>query len=149
MDNYSIFDTFDDGQEKFRSGDDQTQPENLASEAAAEANSDALQNTGDTASFTWDISSTSAYAEEPEMNWDGILAAEQGTVAETFADAEAVEVPEIADDTTNFQTVESFNENEVEAAVIAETESEVIAETITADTELSSTAQEEIIGVII
>lgn len=144
MDNYSIFDTFDDAQEQFLNGGDQTQPENVASEAAAEANSDTLQNSEESTSFTWDITNTTAYAEEPDMNWDGILAAEQGTVAEPFSEAETVEMPEMTASAANNQTIESFNENEISA----EAEIEVADQFVRAEQEVSITAQEEIIGII-
>lgn len=142
MDNYSIFDTFDDAQEKFLNEGDQTQPENVASEAAAQASFDTLQNAEETTSFTWDITNTSAYAEEPDMNWDGILAAEQGTAAEPFSDAETVEMPEMTASTANIQTIESFSENEISA----ESEIEVTDQFLSAEQEVNITAQEEIIG---
>jgi cell division protein FtsZ len=144
MDNYSIFDTFDDAQEQFLNGSDQTQPENMASETAAEANSDALPQSSETTSFAWDITSTTAYAEEPDMNWDGILAAEQGTVTESFTDAVPVEMPEMSDASATIETVESFNENDY----AAESVTEVTAAVVTEEQELPVAAHNEIIDII-
>ena len=127
MDNYSIFDTFDDEQEQFLNESAQEQSAADASEAAAVAGQHATDSETGNAVFSWDITSTEAYAEEPDMNWDGILAAEQGSGAENFTIAENVETPAASTFEPVSETVESFNDN-AESVVVDEFTTEVIAE---------------------
>jgi cell division protein FtsZ len=143
MDNYSIFDTFDDDQEQFLNESGQEQSAAGAAEAAAVAGQDVSQPAQEANEFTWDITSTEAYSEEPDMNWDGILAAEQGSAVENFSSAENVETSSATEFEAVQETVESFNE-------ITATESESLNE-IAAETEnetMISAANESIIGII-
>jgi cell division protein FtsZ len=111
MDNYSIFDTFDDEQEQFLNESEQEQSAADASETAAVAEQYVTGSETGNTDLSWDITSTEAYAEEPDMNWDGILAAEQGSATENFAVAENVESPADKAFQTVSETVESFNDN--------------------------------------
>jgi cell division protein FtsZ len=126
MDNYSIFDTFDDEQEQFLNESAQEQSATDASEAAAVAGQNVPVSENENTFFSWDISNSEAYAEEPDMNWDGILAAEQGGAVENFSEAESVEAPLTATFDVVSETVESFNDNS-ETAFVAETPAEVNA----------------------
>lgn len=137
MDNYSIFDTFDDEQNDFSFGFGQQEPKANASESFAVTDSIENNLSEEAATVSWEFSAMEHQREEAELNWEGILAAEQGSGIDAYTVAEVTETLEI----TAEQPIQTVDLIEQDVEVVAE-----LPETIAQETSRAEVAEVELVG---